>query len=63
MAPDAVKLDSELKKKWRKLTGEEKRIIWEIEPHGEVAISEESRNVKAVCVWDTVGALGVPDGR
>jgi hypothetical protein len=61
--PDAVKLNGELKEKWRRLTEEEQRIIWEIEPHGEVAISEESRNVKVVGVWDTVGALGVPDGR
>lgn len=60
--PNAVKLNAELEKKWRKLTEEEKRIIWEIEPYGEVAISEESRNIKVVGVWDTAGALGIPDG-
>ncbi|KAL5115303.1 hypothetical protein ACEQ8H_006816 [Pleosporales sp. CAS-2024a] len=34
---------------------------WDITPHGELAVSPESRNVKVVGVWDTVGSLGVPD--
>lgn len=34
---------------------------WEIIPHGELAVSPESRNVKVVGVFDTVGSLGVPD--
>ena len=36
---------------------------WEIRPHGDFAISPDSRKVKGVGVWDTVGALGVPDLR
>lgn len=59
--PEAVKLAAELEN--RALTEEEKRILWVIEPHPEFAISEESCKVKAIGVWDTVGALGVPDGR
>lgn len=35
--------------------------VWEIRPHGELAISEDSRKVKVVGVWDTVGSLGIPD--
>jgi hypothetical protein len=35
--------------------------VWEIRPHGELAISESSRKVKVVGVWDTVGSLGIPD--
>jgi uncharacterized protein (DUF2235 family) len=35
--------------------------VWEIRPHGELAVSEGSRKVKVVGVWDTVGSLGVPD--
>lgn len=34
---------------------------WEIRPHGELAVSQESRKVKVVGVWDTVGSLGIPD--
>jgi Uncharacterized alpha/beta hydrolase domain (DUF2235) len=60
--PEAVKLNAKLEK-GVVLTEEEKRILWEIEPHPEFAISEESCKVKAIGVWDTVGALGVPDGR
>lgn len=37
--------------------------IWEVRPHGEFFTTPESRNVKVVGVWDTVGALGVPDFR
>ncbi|KAI4647944.1 hypothetical protein J4E93_004355 [Alternaria ventricosa] len=35
--------------------------VWDIRPHGELAVSEGSRKVKVVGVWDTVGSLGVPD--
>jgi uncharacterized protein (DUF2235 family) len=35
--------------------------VWEIRPHGELAISPESRKVKVVGVFDTVGSLGIPD--
>ncbi|EUC36012.1 hypothetical protein COCCADRAFT_2893 [Bipolaris zeicola 26-R-13] len=35
--------------------------VWEIRPHGELAVSEDSRKVKVVGVWDTVGSLGIPD--
>jgi uncharacterized protein (DUF2235 family) len=35
--------------------------VWEIRPHGELAVSESSRKVKVVGVWDTVGSLGIPD--
>lgn len=34
---------------------------WDIRPHGELAVSPESRIVKVVGVFDTVGSLGVPD--
>jgi uncharacterized protein (DUF2235 family) len=34
---------------------------WEIRPHGELAVSQESRKVKVVGVFDTVGSLGIPD--
>ena len=34
---------------------------WEINPHGNLEISEDSRKVKVVGVWDTVGSLGIPD--
>jgi uncharacterized protein (DUF2235 family) len=34
---------------------------WEIRPHGDLTVSEDSRKVKVVGVWDTVGSLGVPD--
>ncbi|PSN63405.1 hypothetical protein BS50DRAFT_559422 [Corynespora cassiicola Philippines] len=34
---------------------------WEIPPHGKLDVDEESRRVKVVGVWDTVGSLGVPD--
>lgn len=34
--------------------------VWEIRPHGDIA-TEESRKVKVVGVWDTVGSLGIPD--
>ncbi|KAF1830343.1 hypothetical protein BDW02DRAFT_104799 [Decorospora gaudefroyi] len=35
--------------------------VWEIRPHGELAVSDSSRKVKVVGVWDTVGSLGIPD--
>jgi len=60
--PDANKLNAELKENEQDQTDEDKRIIWEIQPHKEMP-KDESRNVKVVGVWDTVGALGVPDGR
>ncbi|KAF1946326.1 hypothetical protein EJ02DRAFT_249820 [Clathrospora elynae] len=43
--------------------GDLERMVeaWEIRPHGELAISQDSRKVKVVGVWDTVGSLGVPD--
>lgn len=34
---------------------------WEIRPHNELAVSQESRKVKVVGVFDTVGSLGIPD--
>lgn len=34
---------------------------WDIRPHGELAVSADSRKVKVVGVWDTVGSLGIPD--
>jgi uncharacterized protein (DUF2235 family) len=34
---------------------------WEVPPHGELAIIPDSRKVKVVGVWDTVGSLGIPD--
>ncbi|KAF2494303.1 hypothetical protein BU16DRAFT_619443 [Lophium mytilinum] len=52
----------ELSAKPGRRTAEEIREMWEIKPHGEVAI-QGSRKVKIVGVWDTVGSLGVPDGR
>jgi hypothetical protein len=57
--PEARKLNEELKQRPRKVTSEEERIIWEIAPQSEVP----ALKVKVVGVWDTVGALGVPDGR
>lgn len=57
--PDAGKLNEELKQEYRKPTSEEQRIIREIAPHFDV----EHGKVKVVGVWDTVGALGVPEGR
>ncbi|KAE8822898.1 hypothetical protein P3342_001218 [Pyrenophora teres f. teres] len=35
--------------------------VWSIRPHGDLAVSQESREVTVVGVWDTVGALGIPD--
>lgn len=35
--------------------------VWEIPPHGELAVNPDSRKVKVVGVWDTVGSLGVPN--
>jgi uncharacterized protein (DUF2235 family) len=35
--------------------------VWDIRPHGELVVSEGSRKVKVVGVWDTVGSLGIPD--
>jgi uncharacterized protein (DUF2235 family) len=35
--------------------------VWEIRPHGDLAITQESRKVKVVGVFDTVGSLGIPD--
>ena len=34
--------------------------VWEIRPHGELALPD-SRKVKVVGVFDTVGSLGIPD--
>ena len=34
---------------------------WEVHPHGELAVTKDSRRVKVVGVWDTVGSLGIPD--
>ncbi|KAF2118172.1 hypothetical protein BDV96DRAFT_488040 [Lophiotrema nucula] len=34
---------------------------WEIHAHGNLEISEASRKVRVVGVWDTVGSLGIPD--
>lgn len=34
---------------------------WEIHPHVNLAVSEDSRKIKVVGVWDTVGSLGIPD--
>lgn len=34
---------------------------WDINKHGDLAVSDDSRKVKVVGVWDTVGSLGVPD--
>jgi uncharacterized protein (DUF2235 family) len=34
---------------------------WEIRPHGELTVTPESRKVKVVGVFDTVGSLGIPD--
>ncbi|KAF2869515.1 hypothetical protein BDV95DRAFT_547933 [Massariosphaeria phaeospora] len=39
----------------------EEALGWDIRPHPDVAIDEDSRRVKVVGVWDTVGSLGVPD--
>ncbi|KAF2281208.1 uncharacterized protein EI97DRAFT_409825 [Westerdykella ornata] len=39
----------------------ERAQSWEIHPHGDLAVSQESRKVKVVGVWDTVGSLGIPD--
>jgi uncharacterized protein (DUF2235 family) len=35
--------------------------MWNIPPHGELAVSDDSRKIKVIGVWDTVGSLGVPD--
>lgn len=40
---------------------QERAQSWEINPHHNLIASEESRKVKVVGVWDTVGSLGVPD--
>jgi uncharacterized protein (DUF2235 family) len=34
---------------------------WDMQPHGELVIAKDSRKVKVVGVWDTVGSLGIPD--
>jgi uncharacterized protein (DUF2235 family) len=38
-----------------------KNFVWELPAHGEVAVTQESRQVKVVGVFDTVGSLGIPD--
>ena len=35
--------------------------MWQSPPHAEPAITKESRQIKVIGVWDTVGSLGVPD--
>ncbi|CAI6281161.1 unnamed protein product [Periconia digitata] len=40
---------------------EEEAQAWEIRPHQSLVASDESRIVKVVGVWDTVGSLGIPD--
>lgn len=34
---------------------------WEITPHRDIVPDEDTRYVKVVGVWDTVGSLGIPD--
>lgn len=38
-----------------------KARMWEIPPHENLEVSEQSRYIKVIGVWDTVGSLGVPD--
>jgi uncharacterized protein (DUF2235 family) len=45
----------------RDFSAKDRAQSWEINPHGDLAVSEDSRKVKVVGVWDTVGSLGVPD--
>ncbi|KAF2260187.1 hypothetical protein CC78DRAFT_37266 [Lojkania enalia] len=39
----------------------EQAKYYEIDPHDTLELSEKSRKVKVVGVWDTVGSLGIPD--
>ncbi|KAF1997643.1 hypothetical protein P154DRAFT_547308 [Amniculicola lignicola CBS 123094] len=55
------KKGKELEKRGGRWSEREQIEGWEIRPHGELAVSEESRKVKVVGVWDTVGSLGIPD--
>jgi uncharacterized protein (DUF2235 family) len=55
------KQGSEWDKTHRNKGAKERAQSWEIHPHGDLAVSAESRKVKVVGVWDTVGSLGVPD--
>jgi uncharacterized protein (DUF2235 family) len=55
------KKGTELSKKERESGSKERAQSWEIFPHGNLEVSEDSRKVKVVGVWDTVGSLGVPD--
>lgn len=56
-----TKQGAALKKTGRIDTDEDKAKAWEIDPHLNLVASEESRIVKVVGVWDTVGSLGIPD--
>jgi uncharacterized protein (DUF2235 family) len=51
----------ELKKTNEEWGVKERAEGWEITPHIDLAASEESRKIKVIGVWDTVGSLGVPD--
>jgi uncharacterized protein (DUF2235 family) len=51
----------ELGENQRDAGAKERAQSWEIRPHGDLAVSDDSRRVKVVGVWDTVGSLGVPD--
>ena len=50
-----------LDKKQRNAGAQERARNYDINPHADLAVSEDSRRVKVVGVWDTVGSLGVPD--
>lgn len=39
----------------------ERAQSWQIHAHRDLLATEESRKVKVVGVWDTVGSLGIPD--
>jgi len=51
----------ELKKTNEEWGVKERAEGWEITPHIDLEASEESRKIKVIGVWDTVGSLGVPD--
>lgn len=55
------KRGEELGESRRNFGPQERAQSWEINPHGDLAVSQESRKVKVVGVWDTVGSLGIPD--
>jgi uncharacterized protein (DUF2235 family) len=55
------KRGQELHESQRDAGAKERAQSWEIRPHGDLAVSPDSRKVKVVGVWDTVGSLGVPD--